>query len=158
MNELYMQQQQTANTLAEILLQQATRMMQLQASAARALLRTQARSYAALGGPDWSQLFGTESERRFDNLLQTTTEQSLSFLRQTNHSMFELQQAINGLIVRQTDELSAQIRSNMEQIGQQVQQTAAKAHQTAQQATGIVQAASGMEGTRARRSETTQTK
>jgi hypothetical protein len=151
MSEQYSQQQQTANTLAEIFLHQSTRMLQIQASAARALLRTHARTYAALGGPDWSPLFGAENERRFDDLLRTTTEQTLSLLRQTNQSVSELQQSINGLIARQADQFTSQLRGDIQQIGQKVEQSASEVRRTAQQASEALQQAS-LEGGRPRRS------
>src|SRR5688500_15000807 len=88
----------------------ATHIVCVQASVARAFLRSYGRGFAAFGGPDWSALYGPEGERQFDDLLRMSTEQTLNILRQTNQSLFELQQATNQLIVRQTEQLTGQIR------------------------------------------------
>ena len=72
MSEQYMQLQQQGASLAEIFLQQGARLMEIQASAGRALLRTHARSCAAIGAPDWSALYGPETERQFSELLRTS--------------------------------------------------------------------------------------
>jgi ribosomal protein S20 len=152
MSEQYMQLQQRGASLAEIFLQQGARLMDIQASAARSLLRTHARSCAAIGGPDWSALYGPEAERQFSELLRTSAEQSLNLIRQTNQTFVELQQAINHLIAQQTGELTAQVRTNMQQIGQSVEQSAAEARRTAQQAADAVQQASSvLEGARSKR-------
>jgi hypothetical protein len=130
--------QQTIN-LAEIFLQQSARLLENQAAAARAVMRTQARSFAALGAPDWSSLYTQENERQFSEFLKTSTDQALSFMRQTNETVRQFQQAFNQLVSQQTSQLTQQIRTtSAEEIGQgtqQVQQQLREASQhTPQQA------------------------
>ena len=152
MSDGHMQLQQQGASLTEIFLQQGARLMEIQASAARSVLRTQARSCAAMGAPDWSALYGPETERQFSELLRTSAEQSLNLMRQTNQTFLELQQAINRLIAQQTREPTAQVCTNMQQIGQSVEQSAAEARRTAQQAADAVQQASSLlEGARLKR-------
>ena len=152
MSEQYLQLQQQGANLAEIFLEQGTRLMEIQASAARALLRTHARTCAAIGAPDWSALYGPETERQFSELLRTSAEQSLNLMRQTNQRFVELQQAVNQLVAQQTRELTAQVRTNMQQIGQSVEQSAAETRRATQQAADAVQQASSvLEGARPKR-------
>src|SRR2546423_6424142 len=103
--------QQTVN-IAEIVLQQSARLLETQAAAARAVMRTQARSFAALGGPDWSSLYTQENERQFSEFLKTSTEQAVSLMRQTNETVRQFQQIFNQLVSEQTNQLTAQIRTS----------------------------------------------
>jgi division protein CdvB (Snf7/Vps24/ESCRT-III family) len=115
------QRQQTIN-LAEIFLQQSARLLETQAAAARAVMRTQARSFAALGGPDLSALYAEENERRFSELLKTSTDQAVTFMRQTNETVRQFQQVLNQLVSQQTTQLTQHLRTAAEDIGQRTQQ------------------------------------
>jgi hypothetical protein len=139
--------EQTAVNLAEIFLQQSARLIETQAAAASAVIRTQARSFAAFGGPDWSSFYSEENQRQFSELLKTSTEQAVSFIRQTNDTMLQFQDAITRALNRQTDQLTTQMRKSMEEIGARAEQGIDKTRMTAQQAAEAVQqAASGLEG------------
>ena len=139
MNELETQQrgQQTVN-LAEIFLQQSARLLETQAAAARAVMRTQARSFAALGAPDWSSLYTQETERRFSELLKTSTEQAVNIMRQTHETVRQLQEVLGQLVNQQTSQLTAQLRTSAQEIGQRTQdvqqQVLEASQQTVQQA------------------------
>jgi hypothetical protein len=136
--------QQTVN-LAEIFLQESARLLEHQAALARAVMRTQARGFAALGAPDWSSLYTHENERQFSEFVKTSTDQALSFMRQTNEKVRQFQQALNQIVSQQTSKVTAQIRTSAEEIGQgthQVQQQLRQgAHQTPQQARTAVEEA-----------------
>ena len=73
-------------------------------------------------------------------------------MRRTNQSFSQLQQALNQIVARQTGELTAQLRDNMQEMGSRVEQSAIDARRTAQQATEVIQSASGLEGARSKRS------
>jgi hypothetical protein len=139
MNEFETQNrgQQQVN-LAEIFLQQSARLLETQAAAARAVMRTQARSFAALGAPDWSSLYTQENERRFSDFLKTSTEQAVNFMRQTNEAVRQFQEVLNQLVNQQTSQLTAQLRTSAEEIGQRTQdvqqQVLEASQQTVQQA------------------------
>jgi hypothetical protein len=124
--------QQTVN-IAEIVLQQSARLLETQAAAARAVMRTQARSFAALGGPDWSSLYTQENERQFSEFLKTSTEQAVSLMRQTNETVRQFQQIFNQLVSEQTNQLTAQIRTSAEEIGQRTQQVQQQVREASQQ-------------------------
>ena len=134
--------QQTIN-IAEIFLQQSTRLIESQAATARAVMRTQARTLAALGGPDLSSLYAPENERQFSEFLKTSTDQAVRLMRQTTGAMRELQQVFTQLVSQQTGQLTAQIRASTDEIGtrtQQVQQQVLDAtKQTAQQAHNVAE-------------------
>ena len=139
--------QQTAVNLAEIFLQQSARLIEAQASAVRAVIRTQARSFAALGGPDWSALYSDESQRQFSEFLKTSTDQAVRFMRQTNDTIREFQDSISHVVNRQTSQLTTQMRRSVEEIGGRTEQGLADARMTAQEAADAVeQAASGLQG------------
>jgi hypothetical protein len=124
--------QQTVN-LAEIFLQQSARLLETQAAAARAVMRSQARSFAALGAPDWSSLYTQENERQFSEFLKTSTDQALTLMRQTNETVRQLQQVFNQLVSQQTSQLTQQIRTSAEEIGQRTQDVQQQVREAAQQ-------------------------
>jgi hypothetical protein len=136
--------QQTVN-LAEIFLQESARLLENQAAVARAVMRTQARSLAAFGAPDWSSLYTQENERQFSEFIKTSTEQALSLMRQTNQKLQQFQQAFNEIVSRQTSKVTAQVRTSAEEIGQGTneieQQLREAAQQTPQQARSAVEEA-----------------
>ena len=146
-------EQQLAANVAQTFLQQTARLIDTQAAAARAVMRTQARSIAMLGGPDWSALYTPEQERQFSELIRTSTEQAIKLVQETNDTFWRFQQTIAQLFSQQTGKITSQMRTAMEQTGTRVEQSAAEARMTAQQAADVVQqAASGaLEGARSRR-------
>ena len=139
---------QVTVNLAEIFLQQSARLIESQAAAARAIARAQARSFAALGGPDWSLLYGDENERQFSQFLKTSTEQAVSFVRESNDAVRRFQEAVNQLISWQAGQMTAQIRTSMDDMGRRAEQSISETRMTAEQAADVVQqaVASGLEG------------
>ena len=136
-NETQNRAQQTVN-IAEIFLQQSARLLETQAEAVRTVMRAQARSFSALGGPDWSSLYTQENERQFAEFLKTSTDQAVNLMRQTNEAMRQFQEVFSQLVSQQTSQLTAQIRTSAEEIGQRTQQAQRQvlesSQQTAQQA------------------------
>jgi len=137
-------EQQTVN-LAEIFLQQSARLLETQAAAARTVMRTQARSLAAFGGPDISCLYAHDDERQFSDLLKTSADHAVSLMRQTNETVRQFQQIFNQLVRQQTTQLTEQIRTSADEIRQrtqEVQQLVREAtQQTAQQFRGATEQA-----------------
>ena len=119
--------------VAEIFLKQSARLLEAQAAAARAVMRTQARSIAALGGPDWSSIYTEENEHQFSQFLKTSTDQAVSLVRQTNEAMLQCQEAFRELLTQRTNQLTEQVRSSAEQTAQRTQEVEQQLREAAQQ-------------------------
>jgi hypothetical protein len=89
------------HTMAEVALRGTALLWDLQMETARNLWRTQARTAAMLGIPDYSDLFkfGDERTRR---LFTTSAEQVLNSARQARDTMVEMQRQIGRLAEQQT--------------------------------------------------------
>jgi hypothetical protein len=124
---------QQAVNIAEIFLQQSARLLETQAAAARAVMRTQARALAAVGGPDWSSLYTPENERQFSEFLKTSTDQAVSFMRHTSDTVRQFQDVLAQLANQQTNQLTAQLRTTAEELGQRAQEVQRQAREAADQ-------------------------
>ncbi len=125
---------QHAVDIAELFLKQSTHLVETQAAAARAVLHTQARALAALGGPDWSALYTPETERQFSEFLKSGTEQAVSFMRHTSDAVRQFQEVLAQLASQQTNQLTEQMRTGAQEISQQTQQVQQQVRQAAEQA------------------------
>ncbi|HET9663927.1 MAG TPA: hypothetical protein VFP00_06845, partial [Burkholderiales bacterium] len=74
-------QQQHAANLADIMVQGAARIVELQTSTARVLLRAQGRSAAMFGAPDWTEILGRNGAEHFSELFVTGAQQALNLMR-----------------------------------------------------------------------------
>lgn len=149
-----MSQQQAQNRgqhniedLAEILIQGVARFIDIQASAAETIMRAQARSAAMFGFPDWSGALPPGNGRQLSELFATSAEEGLNVLRQTNETMCKLQQQFNDVLTQQTSQLTAQMRSSMEEIARRTQEGLGQVRETTQQAVEAAQRQTRFQGT-----------
>src|SRR5262245_32587652 len=101
-----------AINLADIFVQGAMRIVDMQTSAVRVLLHTQGRSARMFGAPDWSYTLNGPSEQ-FSELVSTGAEQALALFRQTNETISELNQQFGQLVQRQTAQIAQEMRQGM---------------------------------------------
>ena len=124
---------QPAN-IADIMVQGAARLVELQASTARALLRAQGRSAALFGAPDWTQMLGRAGADNLSELFITGAQQALNLMRHTNETLSLVQQQVGQLVEQQTAEVAQQMRQGVEEVSQRTEQTLDQMRQTTQQA------------------------
>ncbi|HET7598520.1 MAG TPA: hypothetical protein VFK15_16445 [Burkholderiales bacterium] len=125
--------QQAAN-LADIMVQGAARIVELQTSTARVLLRAQGRSAAFFGAPDWTQLLGRNGTEHISELFMTGAQQALNLMRHTNQTLTLLQQQMGQLVEQQTAEVAQEMRHGVEEVSRRTEETLDQLRQTTQQA------------------------
>jgi hypothetical protein len=108
--------QQQALNIAEIMVRGSARMLELQTSAARAVLQMQGRNAALLGVPDWSNLFTGQGAEQLESLFQTGADQSVHFLRTANEAIQQVQRQFGELMERQTQQVADQMRRSVEEM------------------------------------------
>ena len=145
--------QHTTN-LADIFLQGAMRIVDMQASAARVLLQTQGRSARMFGAPDWSQPING-STQQFSQLITAGTEQALNLMRHTNETINEVQQQFGQLMQQQTAQLAEEMRNGMEQVARRAEASLEElrdtTHRVTRETERATDAAIGEDGGRTRR-------
>ena len=134
------QQQHTAN-LADIVVQGAARIVDLQTSTARVLLRAQGRSAALFGGPDWTQMLGQPATDHLSELFMTGAQQALNLMRHTNETLSMVQQQVGQLMEQQTAQVAEQMRQGVEEVSRRTEETLEEFRHTTQQATEEVEQA-----------------
>lgn len=133
-------QQHTAN-LADIVVQGAARIVDLQTSTARVLLRAQGRSAALFGGPDWTQMLGQPATDHLSELFMTGAQQALNLMRHTNETLSMVQQQMGQLMEQQTAQVAEQMRQGVEEVSRRTEETLEEFRHTTQQATEEVEQA-----------------
>lgn len=111
------QSQQPAN-FAAIALRSAGHLYDLNVSAARVLLQTQARAAAAFGLPDLSPLFDNADER-VRNVFATGAEQVLSTAQRTTETVSELQRQVGRVLETQTSQAAESWQRGLQELGSQ---------------------------------------
>src|SRR5438093_306181 len=107
--------------MADIALRGTAVLFNIQLDALRGLWEMQARSAAALGAPDYSGLFRS-GNGGMKKLIETTTDQLLNSVRQTNETMGEMQRQFSRLIEQRTNELSEDMRHGIEELSERTRQ------------------------------------
>jgi ABC-type transporter Mla subunit MlaD len=133
--------QQPNINLADIFVQGAMRIVDMQTSAARVLLQTQGRSARLFGAPDWSQPLNGSTEQ-FSQLLSAGTEQALNNMRHTNETISEVQQQFGQLMQQQTAQLTQEMRNGLEQVSRRAEESLEELRHTTERATEEAQRAS----------------
>jgi ABC-type transporter Mla subunit MlaD len=126
--------------LADIFVQGAMRIVDMQASAARVLLQTQGRSARMFGAPDWARPLNGSTEQ-FSQLLSAGTEQALNIMRHTNETISEVQQQFGQLMQQQTAQLTQEMRNGLEQVSRRAEESLEELRHTTERATGEAQRA-----------------
>lgn len=126
--------QQANINLADIFVQGAMRIVDMQTSAARVLLQTQGRSARLFGAPDWSQPLNGSTEQ-FSQLLSTGTEQALNIMRHTSETISEVQQQFGQLMQQQTAQLTQDMRHGLEEVSRRAEDSLEELRHTTERAT-----------------------
>jgi ElaB/YqjD/DUF883 family membrane-anchored ribosome-binding protein len=130
--------------LTAIALRSAGQLYDLNVSAARVWMQTQARAAAVFGLPDWSPLFDAADERT-RNVFSTGADQLLSTAQRANDVAFELQRQVGRVLETQTAQAAETWQRGLEELGSQatesLTQLADAARQSAEEAEREVQAA-----------------
>jgi hypothetical protein len=134
--------QQTAFNLADVFVQGALRIVDMQTSAARVFLQTQGRSARMFGAPDWSHSFNGPSEQ-ISQLVTTGTEQALTLIRQTNDTISEVNQRFGQLVQQQTAQIAEDMRYGMKEVSRRAERGLNQMRSTTEQAAEEVQRANG---------------
>ena len=140
--------QQSTFNIADLFLQGAMRIMDMQASAARVLLQTQGRSARMFGAPDWTYPLNGPSEQ-VSQLFAAGTEQAMHLARRTSETISEVQQQFGQLVEQQTAQLAEEMRQGMEEVSRRAEKSLQDLRQTTERAAGEARRASA----RVRRAE-----
>jgi hypothetical protein len=105
-------------------------LLDLQLDTARSLWRTQARTAAMLGLPDYSHLFraGDDRSRR---LFSLGAEQALNTVRHAQDAVLEVQRQIGRLAEQQAILIADEMRDQIEQIGRRSERELQAFHELA---------------------------
>jgi hypothetical protein len=87
-------------------------------SATRVLLQTQARAASALGLPDWSGLFGSVDERA-RHVFAAGAEQLVSTAQRANEVAVDLQREVGRVVETQTATVAETLKQGLEELGSQ---------------------------------------
>jgi gas vesicle protein len=127
-------QKSQAINLADIFVQGAMKIVDMQTSAARVFLQTQGRSARMFGAPDWSHTLNGPSEQ-ISQLISTGAEQAMNLFRQTNETISELNQQFGQLVQQQTAQLAQEMRVGMKEVSRRAEESLEDLRQTTEQAT-----------------------
>jgi len=134
---------QHAANIADIMVQGAARIVELQASTARVLLRAQGRSAAMFGAPDWTDALGRTGTDHLSELFAAGAQQALNVFRHTTETLSLVQQQVGQLVEQQTAEVAEQLRQGVEEVSRRTEETLDQLRQTTQQATEEAENAGG---------------
>ena len=112
--------EQTLN-MAELAVRGTTALFDIQLTALRGLWQLQARSAAAFGAPDYSDLLRS-TENGTQRLLSTSAEQVLTSARQAADAITEMQSQFGRLIEQSAHQLTDEIQHGIEEISQRAQE------------------------------------
>jgi methyl-accepting chemotaxis protein len=123
-----------AVSLADIFMQGAMRIVDMQTAAARVFLQTQGRSARMFGAPDWSPSFNGPSEQ-ISELVSTGTEQAMSLVRHASEAISEVQHQFGQLVEQQTAQLAEEMRHGMKEVSRRAEDSLEQMRQTTGRAT-----------------------
>jgi hypothetical protein len=106
---------------ASIALRGVGQVVDMQMTAARVLLQTQARAAAAFGWPDCSDLFDSADERA-RHVFSTSAEKVLETAQRANEAVTELQRQVGRVVETQAAAATEQWQRGIEELGSQTQQ------------------------------------
>jgi hypothetical protein len=106
---------------AAIALRGVGQVVDMQMTAARVLMQTQARAAAAFGWPDCSNLFESADERA-RHVFSTGAEKMLETAQRANEAVTELQRQVGRVVETQASAATEQWQRGIEELGSQTQQ------------------------------------
>lgn len=101
-------------------------------SAARVMLQTQARAASAIGLPDWSGLFNTVDERA-RHVFAAGAEQLVNTTQRANEVAAELQREVGRVVETQTTTVAETLKQGLEELGSQTSEGLTQLVQTVRQ-------------------------
>jgi hypothetical protein len=104
----------------------------LNLSAARVILQTQARAASAMGWPDWSGLFENADERA-RHVFSIGVEQLVNTAQRVNQAVVELQHDVGRVVDTQAATVAQTLQNGLEELGTQASEGLAQLTQTARQ-------------------------
>jgi hypothetical protein len=108
-------------TMAEAAMRGTAMLWDLQLATARNLWRTQARTAALLGIPDYSELFDVGDERA-RRLFSTSAEQVLTSVRQARETVVLVQREFGRIAEQQTIGITEEVRERIDDLGRYTEQ------------------------------------
>jgi hypothetical protein len=117
---------------AAIALRGVGQVYDLQLSATRVLLRTQARAAAAFGWPDLSHMF-EDVDQRARHAFETSAEQLLGTAQRANEAAAELQRQVTRVVETQTTTAAENWQRGLEEFGAQAEEGFTQLCETARQ-------------------------
>lgn len=107
--------------LTEIALRGLGQVYDIQLSAARVLLQTQARAASAIGLPDWSGLFHSVDDRA-RSVFASSAEQLMNTARRANDAAVELQKEFGRVVETQAATVADTLQQGFEEMGNQTEE------------------------------------
>lgn len=105
----------------------------MQMTAVRTVLQTQARTAAALGWPDCSDWFNGGSDDRLRRTLSSGTEQLVNTAQRTGEAVAEIQRQVGRVIESQAQTAAQSWQHGLEQLGSQADESLKQLRETARQ-------------------------
>src|SRR4051812_8023902 len=113
--------EQTMN-MAELAVRGTTLLMDIQMAALRNIWHLQARSAAAFGIPDCSDLLRS-TENGAQRLFSTSAEQMLTSARQATDAISEMQTQFGRMVEQETQQLTEELQHGIEEVSQRTQES-----------------------------------
>src|SRR5581483_11030805 len=110
-----------ALNVAELSLRGANMLLDIQLGTLSSFWQMQARSAAAFGAPDCSDLLRLTRESA-QRLMSTSAEQMLVCARRATDTLSEMQAQVGRIVEEGTQHLTDEIRSGVEELGERTQQ------------------------------------
>jgi hypothetical protein len=118
--------------LTALALRSIGRVYDMNLSAARVMLQTQARVASAIGLPDWSGLFNVVDERA-RHVFSSSAEQLLDTTQRANEAATELQREVGRVAETQAATVAQTLQQGFEELGQQANESLNQLVETARQ-------------------------
>lgn len=124
--------QQSPAHLTSLALRSIGQVYDMNLSAVRVMLQTQARAASALGLPDWSSLF-TSMDDRARHVFSTGTEQLVNTAKRANEAAAELQREVGRVVETQATTVAETLKQGFEELGTQATEGLDQLIQTARE-------------------------
>jgi hypothetical protein len=132
MNETVMrsldEQRQQVAKIADATMQGAARMLEIQASAARAFLEGQSRTVSLFRAPDAASLFKATDPPM--DAFAASTRQMLGFMQQASETISQVQRQLSQMMEAQTSWMTEQMKQSMDEFSRQATENMQKWSET----------------------------
>lgn len=118
--------------MSELAMRGASEVLDMQMATWRTLLETQARTAAAFGFPDCSDLF-RDGDGRMRQVFSSGAEQLLNTAQRTNQAVAEIQRRVGHIVETQAQAAAENWQQGLEQLGAQTDESLRQICETAQQ-------------------------